>query len=75
MSNSKRELLRKRGVQTASGSTALLLTAGVAFVWNAPAQAAAPDNLAVYYASSHATPASVVSRVPGSAYSAASSSP
>lgn len=64
MSNSKRELLRKRGVQTAAGSTALLLTAGVAILWDAPAQAAAPDNLAVFFASSQATPASVVSRVP-----------
>ncbi|WP_019875165.1 hypothetical protein [Sporichthya polymorpha] len=64
MSNSKRQLLRKRGVQTAAGSTALLLTAGVAILWDAPARAAAPDNLAVYYAASQATPASVVSRVP-----------
>ena len=56
--------LRKRAVQTAAGSTALLLTAGTAFVWNAPAQAAVPDNLAVFFASSQATPASVVSRVP-----------
>ena len=64
MSNSKRELLRKRGVRAAAGSTALLLTAGVAILWDAPAQAAPPDSLAVFFASSQATPASVVSRVP-----------
>lgn len=63
MSN-KRDLLRKRGVQTAASTTALLLTAGVAILWDSTAQAAAPDNLAVFFASSQATPASVVSRVP-----------
>ncbi|HUR02917.1 MAG TPA: hypothetical protein VM347_10280 [Nonomuraea sp.] len=63
MSN-KRDLLRKRGVQTAASATALLLTAGVAILWDATAQAAAPDNLAVFFASSQATPAGVVSRVP-----------
>ncbi|MBA3744462.1 hypothetical protein [Sporichthya sp.] len=64
MSNVKRDLLRKRGVQTAAGSTALLLTVGVAILWDSTAQAAAPDNLAVFFAASQATPASVVSRVP-----------
>lgn len=63
MSN-KRELLRKRGVQTAASTTALLLTAGVAILWDSTAEAAAPDNLAVFFASSQATPAGVVSRVP-----------
>lgn len=64
MSPSKRDLLRKRGVQTAASSMALLLTAGVAVLWDSTAQAAPPDNLAVFFASSQATPASVVSRVP-----------
>lgn len=63
MSN-KRDLLRKRGVQTAAASTALLLTAGLAVLWDSTAEAAAPDNLAVFFASSQATPVGVLSRVP-----------
>ena len=64
MSSLRSDLLRKRGVQAVAGSTALLLTAGIAVMWDATAQAAAPENLAVFFASSHATPVGVLSRVP-----------
>jgi hypothetical protein len=64
MSNHRRNPPRKRGVRTAAGSTALLLTAGGGLLWGATAHAAAPDILAVFYASSTGSPVGVTSRVP-----------
>ncbi|HUR75823.1 MAG TPA: hypothetical protein VMZ00_16190 [Sporichthya sp.] len=47
-----------------AGLCALALAGGATLVWDTPARAAAPESLAVFFASSAATPVGVVSRVP-----------
>lgn len=56
---------RKRmTTRVGAGAAALALATGSALAWESAAQAAVPEHLAVFFASSAATPVGVVSRVP-----------